>query len=105
MGPEEYTETAAKLTQIARDIVKVSRGLVKWYSLTQDNARAKMYFRTRLHLIKQYRDGEKMEVLKDAFSIHSSELDQARALLESMATDLAASVALSRQQTQQKNLT
>lgn len=46
-----------------------------------------------------------MEVLKDAFSIHSSELDQARALLESMATDLAASVALSRQQTQQKNLT
>lgn len=46
MGPEEYTETAAKLTQIARDIVKVSRGLVKWYSLTQDNARAKMYFRT-----------------------------------------------------------
>lgn len=67
-----------------------------------------------------------MEVVKDAFSIRSSELDQARAMLESMAKDLAASVAggrhikpgggqaqaqsqpLSQQQTQQaqqKNLT
>jgi hypothetical protein len=34
-----------------------------------------------------------MEVVKDAFSIRSSELDQARAMLESMAKDLAASVA------------
>lgn len=34
-----------------------------------------------------------METVRDAFSIRSSELDQARAMLESMAKDLAASVA------------
>jgi hypothetical protein len=33
-----------------------------------------------------------METMKDAFSIRSAELDQARAMLESMAKDLAASV-------------
>jgi hypothetical protein len=46
----------------------------------------------RLRLIKQHVDGEKMETMKDAFSIRSAELDQARAMLESMAKDLAASV-------------
>ncbi|PTB46245.1 hypothetical protein M441DRAFT_128525 [Trichoderma asperellum CBS 433.97] len=93
MGPEEYAETAAKLKRIVQDMSKVGRGLSKWYSLTQDDARAKMFFRTRLRLIKQHVDGEKMEIIKDAFSIRSSELDQARAMLESMAKDLAASVA------------
>ncbi|EHK41406.1 hypothetical protein TRIATDRAFT_84787 [Trichoderma atroviride IMI 206040] len=93
MSPEEYAETATKLKRIVVDMGKVGRGLSKWYSLTQDDARAKMFFRTRLRLIKQHVDGDKMEVVKDTLSIRSSELDQARAMLESMAKDLAASVA------------
>jgi hypothetical protein len=46
MSPEEYAETAAKLKRIVVDMGKVGRGLSKWYSLTQDDARAKMFFRT-----------------------------------------------------------
>jgi hypothetical protein len=46
MGPEEYAETAVKLKRIVVDMAKVGRGLSKWYSLTQDDARAKMFFRT-----------------------------------------------------------
>ncbi|RFU73556.1 hypothetical protein TARUN_8685, partial [Trichoderma arundinaceum] len=92
MGPEEYAETAGKLKRIVSDMSKVGRGLSKWYAITQDDARAKMFFRTRLRIIKQHVDGEKMETMKDVFSIRSSDLDQARAMLESMAKDLAASV-------------
>lgn len=42
--------------------------------------------------MRQFSDGEPMRVLKDKFSINSAEIDQARAMLESMAKDLAASM-------------
>jgi hypothetical protein len=87
---------------------KIGRGLRKWYSVTRDEARARMFFRTvsskhpcvkdyanliqRWRIMKQFADGEQMKVLKDTFSIRCAEIDQARAMLESMAKDLAASV-------------
>lgn len=40
----------------------------------------------------QFSDNEQMQVLKDKFSVRSSDIDQARAMLESMAKDLAASM-------------
>ncbi|KAJ6446668.1 PHD finger domain-containingprotein [Purpureocillium lavendulum] len=92
MSPQERSDTAAKLQRIAGDMTKVSRGLTKWYSITRDDARAKMFFRTRLRIVNQFADGEQLQVLKDKFSIRSSEVDQARAMLESMAKDLAASM-------------
>ncbi|KJK77384.1 hypothetical protein H634G_07123 [Metarhizium anisopliae BRIP 53293] len=92
MNPQELGETGVKLQRIAQDMNKVSRGLTKWYSITRDDARAKMFFRTRLRIMKQFSDGEAMKVLKDKFSINSAEIDQARAMLESMAKDLAASM-------------
>lgn len=42
--------------------------------------------------MKQFADGEPMKILKEKFSINSAEIDQARAMLESMAKDLAASM-------------
>jgi hypothetical protein len=92
MSPQELGETGGKIQRIAQDMNKVGRGLTKWYTLTRDDARAKMFFRTRLRIMKQFSDGEPMKVLKDRFSINSAEIDQARAMLESMAKDLAASV-------------
>ena len=92
MSSQEHNETGAKLQRIAADMSKVSRGLTKWFSITKDDARAKMFFRTRLRIMKQFADGEPMKVLKDKFSINSAEIDQARAMLESMAKDLAASM-------------
>ncbi|KAH0531317.1 hypothetical protein TsFJ059_000165 [Trichoderma semiorbis] len=89
MGPEEYAETAQRLKRIVSDMSKIGRALSKWYYITQDDARAKMFFRIRLRVIKQHVDGVQMEVMKDVFSIRSSDLDQARAMFESMAKDLA----------------
>lgn len=40
--------------------------------------------------MKQFTDGEKMTQLRDTFSVRSAEIDQSRAMLESMAKDLAA---------------
>lgn len=42
--------------------------------------------------MKQFADADTMKILKDKFSINSAEIDQARAMLESMAKDLAASM-------------
>ena len=41
--------------------------------------------------MKQFSDGEKMSQLRDTFSMSSAEIDKGRAVLESMAKDLAAS--------------
>ncbi|KAM4057118.1 hypothetical protein HRG_003965 [Hirsutella rhossiliensis] len=92
MNQQEHNDTAAKLQRISMDMKKVGRGLTKWYSITRDDARAKMFFRTRMRIMKQFCDGEAMRELNDKFSIRSSEIDQARAMLESMAKDLAASM-------------
>lgn len=46
----------------------------------------------RLRILKQFVDGESMTVLRSSFSIDCAELDRARAMLESMAKDLARSV-------------
>ncbi|KFA69979.1 hypothetical protein S40285_02034 [Stachybotrys chlorohalonatus IBT 40285] len=88
MSPQEQADTANKLQRIAIDMGKVSRGLRSWYQLTEDDARARQFFRARWRILKQFVDGENMTVLKDTFSIRCAELDQARGMLESIAKDL-----------------
>jgi hypothetical protein len=46
MTPQELTETAQKLQRMVGDMSKIGRGLSKWYSLTQDDHRARLFFRT-----------------------------------------------------------
>jgi hypothetical protein len=45
MSPDVYAETADKLRRIVVDMGKIARGLGKWYSITKDNERARMFFR------------------------------------------------------------
>lgn len=45
MTQEEHNEMAAKLTKIVVDMTKIGRGLTKWYNITRDDTRAKMFFR------------------------------------------------------------
>ncbi|KAF9784159.1 hypothetical protein IL306_008312 [Fusarium sp. DS 682] len=103
MTPQEHSETATKLQRIAVDMNKIGRGLNRWYIITRDDARARIFFRMassepnimtytnstqRWRILKQFADGEKMSILKDAFSIRSFEIDEARFMLEQMARDL-----------------
>ncbi|KAH6871240.1 hypothetical protein B0T10DRAFT_568420 [Thelonectria olida] len=63
MSPQEFTDTSNKLQRFVR-----------------------------LRIMKQFKDGEKMNQLKPLFSLRASEIDQALEMLESMAKDLATSV-------------
>ncbi|KAI8634638.1 hypothetical protein F5Y19DRAFT_485646 [Xylariaceae sp. FL1651] len=89
MTPEQYQDIAQKIQAMVGEMSKISKVLGRWYTLTHDDARAKLFFKMRLRLIKQYADGDKMTVLKDKFSISPDDLDRVRGMLESMAKDVA----------------
>ncbi|KAJ2965799.1 hypothetical protein NQ176_g10446 [Zarea fungicola] len=101
MSQQELEETGAKLRRIVIDMGKVGRGLSKWFAITGDEGRASMFFKFRLRLVKQFVDGESMNILRDSFSMRSSDLEQARAMLESMARDLMKSTLMKAQNSQQ----
>ncbi|OTB11938.1 hypothetical protein K445DRAFT_26193 [Daldinia sp. EC12] len=89
MTPDQYQDMAQKIQSIMSEMGKVSKILGRWYTLTRDDNRARMFFKMRLRLGKQFADGEKMTTLKKAFSLRPQELDSVRAMLEGMARDVA----------------
>ncbi|KAI0846222.1 hypothetical protein F5Y00DRAFT_147708 [Daldinia vernicosa] len=89
MNPEQYQDMAQKIQSLVSEMGKVSKILGRWYTLTRDDNRARMFFKMRLRLGKQFADGEKMTTLKKAFSLKPNELDSVRAMLEGMARDVA----------------
>ncbi|KAF5231675.1 hypothetical protein FAUST_9142 [Fusarium austroamericanum] len=104
MSQEEHDEMAAKLTKIVVDMTKIGYGLTKWYNITRDDTCAKLFFRMRWRILKQFADGEKMSILKNSFSIDSAEIAEARAMLEGMAKDLAANMIRATPQAQNAQL-
>ncbi|KAI8960192.1 hypothetical protein F5Y11DRAFT_274789 [Daldinia sp. FL1419] len=89
MSPEQYQDMAHKIQSMVSEMTKVSKILGRWYSLTRDDNRARMFFKMRLRLNKQFVDGEKMTALKKVFSLKPQDLDSVRAMLEGMARDVA----------------
>ncbi|KAK5631765.1 hypothetical protein RRF57_007479 [Xylaria bambusicola] len=89
MTPEQYQDTAQKVQNMCGEMNKVSKVLGRWYSVTHDDARARLFFKLRMRLVKQYADGEKMSVLRDKFSITPADMEQIRGMFESVAKDLS----------------
>ncbi|KAI0880826.1 uncharacterized protein GGS22DRAFT_80735 [Annulohypoxylon maeteangense] len=89
MTTEQYQDMAQKIQSMVGEMAKISKILGRWYTLTRDDNRARMFFRMRLRLVKQYADGDKMTTLKKAFSLRPQDLDGVRAMLEGMARDVA----------------
>lgn len=90
MSPQELEETRSKLQRIVLDMGKVGRSLSRWFAITGDEGRASMFFKFRQRLLKQFVDGDAMTILRESFSMRPSDLEQARAMLESMVRDIAA---------------
>ncbi|KAJ8123093.1 hypothetical protein ONZ43_g871 [Nemania bipapillata] len=90
MTPEQYRDTAQKIQAMSGEMNKISKILGRWYTLTRNDEHAKLFFKLRMRLIKQYVDGDKMTTLKDRFSMTPADLDNIRSILESMARDVAA---------------
>ncbi|KAI1393224.1 uncharacterized protein F4822DRAFT_4654 [Hypoxylon trugodes] len=106
MAPEVYQEMAQKIRSMVSEVQKISRILGRWYTLTKDESRARMFFKMRLRLVKQFADGERMTTLKKAFSLQPKDLEALRGMLESMAKDVATQYpqhSLKRNITQQQN--
>jgi hypothetical protein len=104
MDASEHAETATKLLRIAQDMAKVSKGLSRWFAITGDDARAKLFFRTRLRIMKQFADGDNMSIPKDIFSMRMLDIENARSMLESIAKDLASVFTARRQLGQQPGM-
>ncbi|KAL2016483.1 hypothetical protein VTK56DRAFT_3479 [Thermocarpiscus australiensis] len=90
MSPAELQETRLKITKAVEKINQV-RGSVmpNWYRVTRDDSRARMFFRTRFKVVRQYVDGERMTQLRDSLTISKGELDQFISMVDSMLRDLA----------------
>ncbi|KAM3067916.1 hypothetical protein ACMFMG_011398 [Clarireedia jacksonii] len=84
-------ETKKTMVTLLRDIVNptnnLGRAIHKWYAVTHDDTRARIFFRTRNRLAKQFKDKELREV-KDVFSIRPAEVEQALNMLRGMIKDL-----------------
>ncbi|KAI0156647.1 hypothetical protein GGR52DRAFT_194435 [Hypoxylon sp. FL1284] len=89
MSDEQRQEIAQKIQGMCQEMAKLSKVLGRWYTLKRDDNRARMFFKTRLRLIKQYADGDKMTILKNRFSLQPQDLDGVRGMLEGMARDVA----------------
>ncbi|KAK8061179.1 hypothetical protein PG997_015400 [Apiospora hydei] len=91
MNPEQHADMTTKIQRMVFEMSKLGRALGRWYSLTRDDNRARMFFRMRMRLVRQFKDGEKMTTPKEVFSVKPKDLEQVRAMMESIAKDLAAS--------------
>ncbi|KAK8123271.1 hypothetical protein PG999_003189 [Apiospora kogelbergensis] len=94
MNQEQHADMTTKIQRMVFEMSKLGRALGRWYSLTHDDNRARMFFRMlkqRMRLVRQFKDGEKMTTPKEIFSVKPKDLEQVRAMMESIAKDLAAS--------------
>ncbi|GAP87421.2 putative C2H2 type zinc finger domain [Rosellinia necatrix] len=89
MTADQCRDTAQRIQAMSNEMNKIRRALVAWYTVTNDDARARLFFKLRNRLIKQFVDGEKMSIIKEKFSITSTDLDNIKSLLESMTKDVA----------------
>ncbi|KAI1117091.1 hypothetical protein F5Y14DRAFT_17262 [Nemania sp. NC0429] len=89
MSPEQYRDAAQRIQSMCIEMTSMGKVLVKWYSATRNDGFAKSFFHSRLRLVKQYVDGEKMTALKPKLSITPAELDNIRNLLETMNKEVA----------------
>lgn len=103
MSPEQYHDTAQRIQTMSTEINKMRRVLVAWYSVTHDDMRAKLFFKLRTRLMKQFADGDKMSILRDKFSITATDLDSIKGMLESMTKDVLTKLPGMRKNPSQQN--
>ncbi|KAG0646689.1 hypothetical protein D0Z07_6279 [Hyphodiscus hymeniophilus] len=88
MDPQTKETMVNLLRQIHTPLSNVAKAVPKWFAVTHDENRARIFFRTRHRLGKQFKDPE-MTQPKDVFSIRPAEVEQARIMLGSMVKDLS----------------
>jgi hypothetical protein len=90
MDPETKAATEELLKAIVPPMNNVGRVVFRWFMVTLDEGRTRAFFRARLRLAKQFRDGVQMTQLKDTFSVMPKEIESTRHMLNGMVADLSA---------------
>ncbi|KAH8803559.1 hypothetical protein F5884DRAFT_904076 [Xylogone sp. PMI_703] len=82
-------ETKVLMAKLLRDILSplanVGKAVPKWYQLTHDQTRARIFFRTRHRIARQFHDNS-MTQLKDSFSIKPTDIEATRTMLSGKET-------------------
>ncbi|ORY70067.1 uncharacterized protein BCR38DRAFT_98988 [Pseudomassariella vexata] len=99
MSAADYADMAQKIKNSSAEMSKIAKGLGRWYTMTHDDARARMFFKLRFRLMKQFKDGDKATLPKETLSIGPADLDQIKAMTDSIVKDVA--VAMKMKQNQQ----
>lgn len=88
MSNAEKAEMARKFKSVVDFFTKMNRSIGRWYSITEDDARARMYFRTRCRIASQFADGDRFTRLNQSFSMNIGDLDQALEMINNMIKDI-----------------
>ncbi|KAI0166574.1 hypothetical protein GGR57DRAFT_30452 [Xylariaceae sp. FL1272] len=89
MTPKQYEDVKQRILSLVAEMSKLSKVLGRWYTYTRDDGRARLFFKMRLHLLKQFVNSSDLTVLKPTLSISAPGLDEMKSMLESMAKDVA----------------
>ncbi|KAK4031969.1 hypothetical protein C8A01DRAFT_41596 [Parachaetomium inaequale] len=67
LSPAEFNETRVKLAKAVERIqqLRAAANIAKWYQLTKDDSRARMFFKTRFKVSRQFVDGVQMTQVRD----------------------------------------
>ncbi|KAK4113156.1 hypothetical protein N656DRAFT_778690, partial [Canariomyces notabilis] len=89
MSGSELQETRHRIAK-ARGNMDMLRGqgILQWYRLTKDDARATMFFKVRFKIVSQFLDGEKMTQMRPSLTISKDELDQFISMTDGMLREL-----------------
>ncbi|KAK6605485.1 C2H2 type zinc finger domain protein [Botrytis cinerea] len=88
MDEESKQGMRKSLEPMPGHINNVSKAMLRWYQQTRDDSRAKLFFRTRCRLAKQFKDPATMREPKDTFSMRPADVEQTKEFLTTMVMDI-----------------
>ncbi|KAM7220731.1 hypothetical protein V8F06_003800 [Rhypophila decipiens] len=91
MAPEELEVARQKVTAASILVGQLIQHIKPWFSMTQNEDRARLFFRYRFRLLQQFVDGQKLVgPQKDVLSISIAELDEMMGLFQALKAEMTA---------------
>ncbi|KAJ4391346.1 hypothetical protein N0V93_004963 [Gnomoniopsis smithogilvyi] len=90
--PDNARETLkSQLLNIAQGLGRVAQlaVMIRWFAAIRDEGRVREFLQTRLRVINQFQDGEKMQVLKENFTVSLQDVGRFALIVQGLYRDLA----------------
>lgn len=89
MTNDEYQDACLKIktaNHMVNNIIKPQ--LPQWFMSTKDEARARMFFKARFKMVKQFTDSKQLDTLRKPLTISKHELDQILSMMRTIIQDI-----------------